>query len=646
VGRNQRGKEETRVGDGIRFGRKLVSGLLLLSIVWVVGCASVGEATEAPVAEVPEEQVAEEQAATAVATEEVEEEPPAEVVATEEVEEEPPAEEPAAPEPEGPPREDLSPAEAWQPYPEREEPPVGDAELVPGYEPMRESVAAMDGELQERLLLQYGLQINTARTVVLSEEASARFVRDLYRATNPQWVPDVVAESAPCLSGQDCVPSRDSTVRRVGSDLAGAARNVVTHPFKNPLGSAVERAESMQEDCPGAASRTYVTTEDNEDNAYSGSPDGDMGSEELCIYKDNPIHPIEFYIDAPSVPPGFAEAWLSLRAWDVDEQAAVCPEVDAVYLNGNFVDNLRGADKTWSTSGPYPIDPAWVQEGRNLVEIEVNTEACLKDDGTERWCVGIQQGTLQLEGGGGVAYQRSTVTTPECWSPGSTGYVVVEADTTLESQEVMVEVLVIDDQDNVWAGDSQTGMIWGSEDDGFEFPLPMEMDAPRGDYTVQVFIYDTCSGTLQESQEYVVPIGCAPLVETVSIAPVTGEDLATWDQDKLYDLFTTEGVVLGMLVLETNFPDSLLPSGAYLERAWLDGNQGIVELVDVITGEPVYEVELLAEQVDEPISDVPTAAIYRGTKWCLTCLLRWYVCRPCFFWEPAMSLEECEALLP
>jgi len=280
------------------------------------------------------------------------------------------------------------------------------------------------------------------------------------------------------------------------------------------------------------------------------------------------------------------------------------------------------------------------------VEIDVNTESCLKDDGTERWCAGIKQGTLQLEGSGGAAYQRSTVTSPECWPPGSTGYVLVEADTTLESQEVMVEVLVFDGQDNVWAGDSQTGVIWGSEDDGFEFALPIAIDAPRGDYTMQVLIYDTCSGTLQESLVYGVPIGCTPLVETVSIAPVTGEDLAALEQSELYQLFTTEGVILGMLVLETNYSESLLPSGAYLERARLDGNQGAVELIDIITGEPVDAVELLAKQVEEPSSDVPTASIYLGSKWCLTCLFRWYVCRPCFFWEPAKSLEECEALLP
>jgi len=317
-----------------------------------------------------------------------------------------------------------------------------------------------------------------------------------------------------------------------------------------------------------------------------------------------------------------------------------------VYFNGEFVDYLRGADDTYSTSGPYPIDPSWVQEGDNLVEIEVNTESCLKEDGGEYWCVGIKQGTLQLEGGGGAAYLRSIDTSSECWPPGSAGYVEVEVDTALESQEVMVELLVVDAEGIAWTGDSQAGMIWGSEDDLFEFEPPIPADAPRGDYTMQVLVYDTCSGTLQQSEEYGLQVGCARPVETVSIAPVTGEDLAALDQDELYDLFKTEGVVLGVLVLETEYPDSLVPSGAYLERAWLDGSQGVVELIDVITGETIYEVELLAAEVEGLSSDVPSASIFLGTKWCLTNLFGWYLCRPCFFWEAAMSLEACEDLLP
>jgi len=437
-------------------------------------------------------------------------------------------------------------------------------------------------------------------------------------------VPVEVSKGAPSVAGQDCVSLDASTVRRVSAALRGTS----------------------EEDCPGAASRTYVTTEDNEDNAYTGFPDGDMGSAEQCIFKDNPIHPIEFYIDVPSGPPGFAEAWLSLIAWDVDEEAAVCPELDAVYLNGNFAGHLRGADETYSTSGPYPIDPSWVQEGHNLVEIEVNTESCVQEDGSESWCVGIKQGTLQLEGGSGAAKMQSIDTAPECWPPGSAGYVAVEVDTELESQEVRVELSVVDAEGIVWAGDSQTGMIWGSEDDMFKFELPIPADAPRGGYSMQVFLYDTCSGTLQESDADDVRIGCAQLVETVSIAPVIGEDLATWDQDKLYEVFRTEGVVLGMLVLETNYPESLVPSGVYLERAWLDGDQGKVQLIDVITGDAVYNEEMLDERVEGGGTDAPTASIFWGTKWCLTCLLNWYVCRPCFFWEEALSLEACKALLP
>ncbi|KPL15270.1 MAG: hypothetical protein AMJ93_16745, partial [Anaerolineae bacterium SM23_84] len=170
-------------------------------------------------------------------------------------------------------------------------------------------------------------------------------------------------------------------------------------------------------ECPGATTRTYVTTQDNENNSHTGYADGDMGPDPDCIFRNDSRHPIEFNIYVPSLSPPFSWATLSLRVWDVDEEAQDCPERDTVYFNGNFVGYLRGANDTWSTSGPYDINPSWVRQGNNLVEIQVNTTGCLGSQGQERWCVGVKQGTLQLEGGSGAAYKRSFFKSPECWPP-------------------------------------------------------------------------------------------------------------------------------------------------------------------------------------------------------------------------------------
>lgn len=599
--------------------RKFMCAMLLMSISLMANCAP--EATLTP--KVVKETRAVEVPAEAKAPE------PAAPTATPQMATKAP--EPALPTP--PP--DLDPAEGWQPYPQEIE-LMGDAELALGYEPMRLAVAAINPELRE-MLLRTGMKINTARTVVLSEPTN------LSQPTG--------FDLSAVLAGFAEHRVDHSGVRHTALLVHDNARwhRGASEPWPFRYAST---STATATDCPGAATGTYVTTEDNEDNNYTGVPDGDMGgSEPPCVFKHHVNHPIEFYIEAASLPPGFSEAWLSLRVWDVDEQYQECPERDAVYFNGNFVGYLWGADEETSTSGPYELDPAWVLQGNNLVEIEVNTDDCLNEQGEGRWCVKVEQGALQLEGGTGAAYKRSFLQSPRCWPPGSAGYVQVEVDTTLDSQEVMVEINVIDAQNNVAVGDSQTGVIFGAEDDWFEFGLPIPANAYTGDYTIQVIIYDTCSGTIQETQEHTVRIDCAALEETVAIAPVLlgDQDLYALDQAKLEELFdellATEGVVLGMLVLETNVPDSLIPSGAYLERAWIDGNQGYIELIDVISGETVYDVELMAKEVEDPMLMPPSASIFLGSKTCLTCLWRWYICRDCFFWEKGMPLKDCEEIL-
>jgi hypothetical protein len=274
-------------------------------------------------------------------------------------------------------------------------------------------------------------------------------------------------------------------------------------------------------DCPGAATETYLTNTDNENNSHTGAPDDDMyPNNDTCIFRDNPVEPIEFNIVVPSLP-SFTQAQLGLYAWDVDEQDPDCPERDAVYFNGHLAGYLTGANDVWSTS-VFSLDPAWVQQGDNLVQVEIDTLNCNYED-HPRWCTKVDWGQLVLGGGGGAASIRSWAPLQTCIEPGSTANVQVEVDTTLSQQEIRVEVNILDADNNNLVGQSETKTIYGTSNDAFVISLPIPASAATGDYTLQVIVYDTCSETQNDYDVTTIHIdpncGTATPVATDSPTP-------------------------------------------------------------------------------------------------------------------------------
>jgi hypothetical protein len=249
--------------------------------------------------------------------------------------------------------------------------------------------------------------------------------------------------------------------------------------------------------CPGANRSTFVTLEDNENNAGGGRPDGDMYPPSQCLFRNDPLLPIEFRIVADPLPPNVTRALLSLRVWDVDEQNPSCPEVDQVLLNGASVGALTGASDIWSTT-VLEVAPALLRRGSNLVQVRVNTTNCPHPNNPSlpegRWCTGVNWGQLAL-GADEPASIRAAGPALACYWPGAAAVVNVEVDTTLASQEVRVEVNILDVQKNNLAGDSQVKTIAGVQNDPFRFLLPIPRDAATGNYTIQVIVYDTCSDT-------------------------------------------------------------------------------------------------------------------------------------------------------
>jgi len=263
----------------------------------------------------------------------------------------------------------------------------------------------------------------------------------------------------------------------------------------------------------------YITTADNENNYHTGTADGDMypGNTD-CIYNNNykpncpglqnPLAPIEFNIVVPTLP-SFTTAELSLYAWDVDEQGdpgnpTRPKERDEVYLNGHFLGTLTGADQVWSTSHFNIPNPSWVQQGDNLVEVSI-------DDYDGCWCVMIDWGQLVLGGGGGQAFIRSWGPLMDCWPPGTQQHVMVEVDTSLSSQDVLVEVKVVDSQNVTLIQNSDTKTINGSQDDDFLFLLDVPTTAATGYYTLEVIVYDAYT-YVQQDYDY----------QTVEINPACG----------------------------------------------------------------------------------------------------------------------------
>ena len=132
---------------------------------------------------------------------------------------------------------------------------------------------------------------------------------------------------------------------------------------------------------PALAGATFYTNTDNENNAGTGTADGDLDN---YLGSSSGIHPIEFNINVPSGLPA-SKAYLTIRANDVDEEAG---EIDPVTFNGYSLGNLSGVNNEWSTT-VLEVDPSYLVPGDNLVRISV----------ASGWLVTVDWGQLVLDGG-------------------------------------------------------------------------------------------------------------------------------------------------------------------------------------------------------------------------------------------------------
>ncbi|MBF0302058.1 MAG: Ig-like domain-containing protein [Desulfamplus sp.] len=109
-----------------------------------------------------------------------------------------------------------------------------------------------------------------------------------------------------------------------------------------------------------------------------------------CSYSD---HDVVIEVDAD--PQKITELSLIVNAYDVDYATEGCsggPEVDKVYVNGEYVGILRGATDSWSTTR-FSISSSFLVEGNNIIHIDTDAP----DTGC--WCVGIGYASIRGRAG-------------------------------------------------------------------------------------------------------------------------------------------------------------------------------------------------------------------------------------------------------
>jgi hypothetical protein len=239
---------------------------------------------------------------------------------------------------------------------------------------------------------------------------------------------------------------------------------------------------------------TYVLSQDNDNNSYTGSPDGDWG---YCLYNSDPKHPIDFSFNVTES--NITSAQLLLLCHDVDQYTEPNnPEIDKVYVNNTYIGDLTGANDEDSTT-IFTVPANQITTGKNRIRIDVNQNPGSSPDD---WCVEIKQAQLIINGGcTGRATCRSVSTNQGSYAPGATVAVTYEIDTSAASQQIRVESNLLNPSGTIVAGTERNYTTNGSSNDPQTVNLGLPGNAVPGTYTAQVLVFDAASGQLESSCE-------------------------------------------------------------------------------------------------------------------------------------------------
>jgi hypothetical protein len=244
---------------------------------------------------------------------------------------------------------------------------------------------------------------------------------------------------------------------------------------------------------------------DNERPALDGIPDGDM---DVYICYNESLEPIEFnmFVTEPTV----TSCVLSIYAFDIDETSG---ETDRVYINGNYLGDLTGANNVWSTT-VFNVPAAWVNDantngGKNLIEIDIFVSG---------WCVEVDFAQMNLNDCNQTpAYFRYVNLDELCYAPNDNIGVEIEVDTDqTPDQLVFVEYNLLDqNQVNVAGNNTPNFLIVGTQDEPVNVSFTLPGSAQLGDtWYIQAIVYDANTFVQQDSElvPFLVAEECAPPV--------------------------------------------------------------------------------------------------------------------------------------
>jgi len=239
----------------------------------------------------------------------------------------------------------------------------------------------------------------------------------------------------------------------------------------------------------------YVTDLDNENNAFTGTPDEDM---DVYMWNYYTNHPIEFniFINEATV----TSAQLSILNWDIDWSSG---ERDHVFINGNSVGYLTGTNESWSTS-VFTVNPAYIvpgPSGKNRVQIYVDED---NPPPNSSWAVTVDWGQLVINNTTGNAKFRYVNLDKPSYCGGECIQVTEEVDAD-PAENIRVETYLLDPSNNAVVQVNKTYEAQPG-DDPFTVELCLPANPTPGTWTVQTIIYDVATNVQQDIKNTTVPV--------------------------------------------------------------------------------------------------------------------------------------------
>ena len=303
----------------------------------------------------------------------------------------------------------------------------------------------------------------------------------------------------------------------------GSEIRLVVRPADSDSDGVSDAVDSSPTDASVPASypaRVYYVDEDNENNAGKGVPDSDIDPYDVGY--GNIRHPIEFNIDVTEARPR-RNAFLAILADDVDFP----DEFNEAYLNGRKLGSLVGANNLQNTTLLTVPDPSLVELGNNLVEVEVNV-----NNQSRYWTGAVVSGQLITDFTGDPlndAEIRGLQVDGDIAPYGSNVTVTLEADTSLTTQDVRVELILRDADGTPVAFDetdaARQKTLAGSTDDPHTWTVQLPEAGVDGVWSVTAVLYDFASNEFSDlrSIPIVVPDESSATPIVASVSPEVGQ---------------------------------------------------------------------------------------------------------------------------